>query len=107
MSTSVNDLNVVDDSILLNSQAMGSKQTPTPTTSEPSQVTTPGETTVPDVEPFADQNVALNVLVQAVYIGQQRGAWKLEESILLKRAINSFKPATPPTPPTSTTTPSS
>ena len=37
-----------------------------------------------------DQNTALNILVNAVHVGQSRGAWKLEETELLLKAIRSF-----------------
>ncbi len=37
-----------------------------------------------------DQNTALNILVNAVHIGQSRGAWKLEETEVLLRAIKAF-----------------
>ncbi len=37
-----------------------------------------------------DQNTALNILVNAVHVGQARGAWKLEESEVLLRAIRVF-----------------
>ena len=35
-------------------------------------------------------NKALDVLVQAVYVGQSRGAWRLEEVPILLRAIEVF-----------------
>lgn len=37
-----------------------------------------------------DQTAALNVLVNAVHVGQNRGAWKLEEVPILLKAINAF-----------------
>jgi len=37
-----------------------------------------------------DQNGALNILVNAVYVGQSRGAWKLEEVEVLLKAIKAF-----------------
>jgi hypothetical protein len=37
-----------------------------------------------------DQNTALNILVNSVHVGQSRGAWKLEETELLLKAIRSF-----------------
>lgn len=45
--------------------------------------------TAPDVESF-DQNTALNVMVQAIHIGQMRGAWRLEEAEILAKAIKAF-----------------
>jgi hypothetical protein len=98
MSETNQSLNVVDDSILLNSDAMNST-----TSSSQQDSNNLTDTTVPDVEPLVDQNTALNVLVQAVYIGQQRGVWKIEESILLKRAINTFKSTQVPVQPVSET----
>jgi len=43
----------------------------------------------PESDKF-DQTAALNVLVNAVHVGQNRGAWKLEEVPILLKAINSF-----------------
>jgi len=43
-----------------------------------------------DLEKDFDQNTALNVLVNAVHVGQSRGAWRLEETEVLLRAIRSF-----------------
>lgn len=43
----------------------------------------------PDAEKF-EQSAALNVLVNAIHVGQSRGAWKLEETPVLLKAINSF-----------------
>ena len=37
-----------------------------------------------------DQNTALSILVNAVHVGQSRGAWKLEETEVLLRAIRAF-----------------
>lgn len=37
-----------------------------------------------------DQNTALNILVNAIHIGQSRGAWKLEETEVLLKAIKAF-----------------
>jgi len=37
-----------------------------------------------------DQNKALQVLINAIHIGQSRGAWKLEETVLLNKAIQTF-----------------
>lgn len=37
-----------------------------------------------------DQNTALNILVDAIRIGQSRGAWKLEETEILLKAIRTF-----------------
>ena len=37
-----------------------------------------------------DQNTALSILVNAVHVGQSRGAWKLEETEILLRAIRAF-----------------
>lgn len=42
-----------------------------------------------------DQNTALSILVNAVHVGQSRGAWKLEETEVLLRAIRAFvRPST-------------
>ena len=41
-------------------------------------------------EEIFDQNTALNVLVNAVHVGQNRGAWKLEETPILLKAIQAF-----------------
>jgi len=43
----------------------------------------------PEQENF-DQNTALNILVNAVHIGQSRGAWKLDETPVLLKAIRAF-----------------
>ena len=37
-----------------------------------------------------DQNKALQVLINAIHIGQSRGASKLEETVLLNKAIQTF-----------------
>ncbi len=37
-----------------------------------------------------DQQTALNILVNAVHVGQSRGAWKLEEAEVLLKAIRVF-----------------
>ena len=37
-----------------------------------------------------DQKTALNILVNAIYVGQSRGAWKLEESEVLSKAVKAF-----------------
>jgi len=37
-----------------------------------------------------DQNMALNILVNAIHLGQTRGAWKLEEVPTLLKAIKCF-----------------
>jgi len=37
-----------------------------------------------------DQNTALNILVDAIRVGQSRGAWKLEETEVLLKAIRAF-----------------
>ncbi len=99
-----NNINVVDDSILLNSKAMEDKETSfvqQQEQQEQQEQNTLQSDPSNDVKPFDDQNTALNVLVQAVHIGQQRGIWKLNESVILQRAINTFKSSTPPTPPSS------
>ena len=47
---------------------------------------------IPEVnknEPL-DQKTALNILVNAIYVGQSRGAWKLEESEVLSKAVKAF-----------------
>ena len=43
----------------------------------------------PEAETF-DQNTALNILVNAVHVGQSRGAWKLDETPVLLKAIRAF-----------------
>jgi hypothetical protein len=45
---------------------------------------------VPLTEENLDQNTALNILVNAVHVGQNRGAWKLEETPILLKAIQAF-----------------
>jgi len=40
-----------------------------------------------------DQNQALNTLVQAVNLAQQRGAYNLKEAAVLSTAIEVFTPA--------------
>tara|TARA_R100001082_G_C4255796_1_gene113423 strand:+ start:51 stop:230 length:180 start_codon:yes stop_codon:yes gene_type:complete len=40
-----------------------------------------------------DQNQALNTLVQAVNLAQQRGAYNLKEAAVLSSAIEVFTPA--------------
>ena len=40
-----------------------------------------------------DQNQALNTLVQAVNLAQQRGAFNLKEAALLANAVQVFTPA--------------
>tara|TARA_R110002020_G_scaffold18560_5_gene64615 strand:+ start:43 stop:228 length:186 start_codon:yes stop_codon:yes gene_type:complete len=42
-----------------------------------------------------DQNQALNTLVQAVNLAQQRGAFNLKEAAVLANAVQVFTPATP------------
>lgn len=37
-----------------------------------------------------DQQSALKLLVNAVHIGQTRGVWKLDEAVLLNKAIAAF-----------------
>lgn len=37
-----------------------------------------------------DQNTAVKILVNAIYVGQSRGAWKLEECETLLKAIRAF-----------------
>jgi len=44
----------------------------------------------PTTDEKFDQNTALNVLVNAVHVGQNRGAWRLEETPILLKAINAF-----------------
>lgn len=44
----------------------------------------------PQLEENLDQNTALNILVNAVHVGQNRGAWKLEETPILLKAIHAF-----------------
>ena len=49
--------------------------------------------TIPEVENTngqLDQKTALNILVNAIYVGQTRGAWKLEESEILSKAVKAF-----------------
>ena len=36
------------------------------------------------------QTDALGILINAIYVGQQRGAWKLDETEVLLRAIRVF-----------------
>jgi len=43
----------------------------------------------PESEKF-DQQTALNILVNAIHVGQSRGAWKLEEAEILLKAIRVF-----------------
>lgn len=47
------------------------------------------EISAPDSE-VMDQNTALNVLVDAIRVGQSRGAWRLEETEILLKAIRTF-----------------
>jgi len=42
-----------------------------------------------DNEPL-DQNKALNILVNAIHVGQTRGAWTLNEAEILIKAIRVF-----------------
>jgi len=51
----------------------------------------PKEISSPDKE-VLDQNAALNILVNAIHVGQSRGAWKLEEVEVLLKAIRAFQP---------------
>jgi len=48
------------------------------------------EITIPAENEPLDQNAALNILVSAIHVGQSRGAWKLEESEVLLKAIRAF-----------------
>ena len=36
------------------------------------------------------QTEALGILINAIYVGQQRGAWKLDETEVLLKAIRAF-----------------
>ncbi len=38
-----------------------------------------------------DQNTALKTLINAVHVGQSRGAWKLDEVEVLIKAIKTFQ----------------
>jgi len=37
-----------------------------------------------------DQPQALQILIQAIHLGQSRGAWKLEEAVIFNQAIQTF-----------------
>lgn len=47
---------------------------------------------VPKVEEEFNQNKALEVLVQAIKLAQKRGAFELEETELILKAIRMFIP---------------